>query len=80
MRPTLRPGDLLLGRRADPDRLRAGQIVVLAGPPISVKRLARRAAAGWWVLGDDPAASTDSRAYGPVPAQRVLAVVLCRLG
>lgn len=58
------PGDVVLVRWAD----RPGQL--------SVKRADRPAGTGWWVLGDNPFGSTDSRALGPA---EVVAVVRARL-
>ena len=43
-----------------------------------VKRVVRREAGGWWVEGDNAAASDDSRLFGPVPDALVLARVLAR--
>jgi hypothetical protein len=43
---------------------------------LSVKRAVRPEGEGWWVLGDNPLGSTDSRALGPA---RVVAVVRARL-
>ena len=66
MVPALRDGDALLVRRTD--RVRPGQIVVVrfAGEPgLSVKRAVRPVDGGWWVLGDNPYGSTDSRELGP---------------
>jgi len=78
MSPTLCDGDVLLVRlRARP---RPGAVVVVqwAQRPdqLSVKRAIGRHADGWWVLGDNPAASTDSRHLGPATS---LAVALARL-
>ena len=69
MVPTLRHGDAVLVRRlADPARVRVGDVVVarFAARPgaLFVKRVARRDGAGWWVLGDNPLVTDDSRAYG----------------
>ena len=67
MLPALRPGDWVVVDRAA--RARAGEIV-LAGDPrdgerTMVKRVARRQPGGaLWLLGDNRAASTDSRALG----------------
>jgi nickel-type superoxide dismutase maturation protease len=76
MRPGLEPGDRLLvvplvrwGRRG----LRSGDLVALTDPRqpkrTMLKRVAvvDRAHATVTVLGDNRAASTDSRTFGPVP-------------
>ncbi|TMM42599.1 MAG: S26 family signal peptidase [Actinobacteria bacterium] len=66
MVPVLRDGDAVLVRRTA--RVRPGQVVVVrfAGVPgLSVKRAVRPAGDGWWVLGDNPYGSTDSRELGP---------------
>jgi nickel-type superoxide dismutase maturation protease len=74
MRPTLEPGDrlLVLAWR----RVRAGDLVALADPRDSARTLVKRVGqvddANLTVLGDDPAASTDSRSFGPVPRRTVL--------
>ncbi|MFN2609023.1 MAG: nickel-type superoxide dismutase maturation protease [Acidimicrobiales bacterium] len=69
MRPTLEPGDRLLLWRGG--RPRPGDLVAVADPRrrsrTVVKRLAGVVPAGLTVLGDNPAASTDSRTFGPVP-------------
>jgi nickel-type superoxide dismutase maturation protease len=88
MAPTLLPGDWALAVR--PGRLRAGDVVVVEHPSRPglemVKRI--RAAPGevapdgrrlgadsWWVQGDAPDASTDSRTFGPVSSADVRGVV-----
>ncbi len=66
MVPALRDGDALLVWRTG--RVRAGQVVVVRFPGVpglSVKRAIRREGGGWWVLGDNPYGSTDSRDLGP---------------
>ena len=47
-----------------------------------VKRVARvdRAAGTLEVVGDDPAASTDSREFGPVPLDSVVGRIVYRYG
>ena len=69
MRPTLEPGDrLLLVRRRS---YRPGAVVAVRDPRdgrLLVKRVAAVTADGRLVVaGDDAAASTDSRTFGPVP-------------
>lgn len=63
-------------------RLRAGDVVVVrepgAGGLLAVKRVAAIGSGGVVVLGDNPAASRDSRAYGPVPRSEVVARVWWR--
>ncbi|HEX2297130.1 MAG TPA: S24 family peptidase, partial [Pseudonocardiaceae bacterium] len=78
MSPALADGDVvLLSRRVRPF---PGAVVLVrwAQRPgqLSVKRAVGRHGAGWWVLGDNPAGSTDSRQLGTA---HVLAVVLARL-
>ena len=68
MAPTLAPGDRLLvvgGARA-----RVGDLVAVADPRLPGRTMVKRVAAvgpeGVTVLGDNPAASTDSRSLGPL--------------
>lgn len=80
MLPTVRPGDLLLVRWGAPAR--QGDVVVarfLARPDLLVvKRVVRWAGDGWWLEGDNPLLTDDSRAYGAVPAPDVLGRVVWR--
>jgi nickel-type superoxide dismutase maturation protease len=77
MLPTLRPGDCLLVRRSR--QVRAGSVVVARFPSrpdlLVVKRAIRPDGELWWVEGDNPAVTDDSRRYGPA---EVLAVVRLR--
>src|SRR5881275_2740790 len=81
MRPTLLPGDrvLVVGRR-----LRRGALVALRDPRdptrVLVKRVVAvdRRAGLVDVAGDNPASSTDSRAFGPVPRALVVGQVRWR--
>ncbi len=80
MVPALRHGDRLLARRApSTTRVRAGAVVLAAWPQrpelLAVKRVVRRVPGGYWVEGDNPHGSDDSRSYGPA---QVRAVVLGR--
>lgn len=66
MVPTLRDGDAILVLRTH--KIRAGDVVVVRFPGadgLMVKRAVRQMPGGWWVLGDNPYASTDSRHLGP---------------
>ncbi len=74
MSPTLHDGDVVLARfGASP---RAGDVVLVAWAArpgqLSVKRAVRRVDDGWWVLGDNPFGSTDSRTLGPAQVQAVV--------
>jgi nickel-type superoxide dismutase maturation protease len=88
MAPTLLPGDWALAVR--PGRLRPGDVVVVEHPGHPGLEMVKRIAAApgevapdgrtlggdeWWVEGDAPRASTDSRDFGPVPSAHVLAAV-----
>lgn len=81
MSPALLPGDLLLVRRGG--RLRIGAVVVARRPGrpglLVVKRVHGLVRPGWWWLsGDNPAASDDSRRFGPVSDEQMVATVLWR--
>ena len=69
MSPTLEDGDRLLVWRTT--RARPGDLVVVRNPGAVtlevVKRVTAVSADGLLVEGDNPAASTDSRSWGPVP-------------
>ncbi len=80
MRPTLEPGDRLVIARTR--RIRRGDLVAVDDPRqarrIVVKRVADVSPAGLTVLGDNPAASTDSRVFGPVAPASVRGRVVYR--
>jgi nickel-type superoxide dismutase maturation protease len=88
MSPTLEPGDWALAVAAG--RLRRGDLVVIEHPTRPgfevVKRIlglpSELTAGGrilrsdeFWVEGDNPGASTDSRDFGPVTRDRIRAEV-----
>ena len=69
MEPTLHDGDWIIARRDG--RAGVGDIVVVEHPVrpgmLIVKRVQRTDAEGYWVVGDAPEVSTDSRHFGAVP-------------
>ena len=78
MAPTLRHGDAVLTRRGG-RQVRPGDVVVArfhARPDLLVvKRARHRDGDGWWLEGDNPLVTDDSRTYGPA---RVEARVVLR--
>jgi inner membrane protease subunit 1 len=80
MLPTLRPGDRLLVARLG--HAKQGEIVVVRDPRspsrLICKRVVSADARHIVVRGDNPDASTDSRAFGPVPVEWVVGRVLRR--
>lgn len=71
MAPTLRHGDRVLVRGASGGGGRGtapGEVVVArfrSRPELLVvKRVARREGDGWWLAGDNPYGTDDSRAFG----------------
>jgi nickel-type superoxide dismutase maturation protease len=87
MAPELAPGDRLLVVRVPQRwRIRPGRLVAFpdprpSGPPrLLVKRVMSVGPAGVEVRGDDPAHSTDSRAFGAVPRRSIVGVAIYRYG
>ena len=80
MEPTLRSGEWWLARRTR--RVAVGDVVVVRQPEqedlLTVKRITGRQGAGWWVEGDNSERSRDSRHYGPVDPEAILAVLVIR--
>lgn len=77
MRPTLEPGEWCVATRTV--RIRVGDVVVVRRPDRDiVKRITRGPGdegcgfGEWFVEGDNPAASTDSRHFGPVRRDAVI--------
>ena len=86
MSPTLRPGERLLTLPARLLRPRPGMVVVVEDPwqpgHLVVKRIARideqAPVRQVLVLGDNPEASTDGRAWGPIGHDAVRRAVVAR--
>lgn len=80
MEPAVRNGQWWIVRTRAP--LRPGNVVLLRHPLRPhlnvVKRLSHRSDGGWWVLGDNPAESDDSRAFGAVGEELILGRLLWR--
>ena len=84
MQPPLEPGDRVLVRRLGRKTAPClGSVVVAWHPQRSglrlIKRLSRVDSTGLWLLGDNPAESTDSRQLGAVPANLLIGEVVGRL-
>jgi nickel-type superoxide dismutase maturation protease len=81
MLPTLRAGDRLL-LVAVPGRPRPGQLALVHDPRSPDRELLKRVHAvgsdGIDLRGDNPAASTDSRAFGHVPIHAVRGYIAWR--
>mgnify|MGYP000261602811 CR=1 FL=1 len=81
MEPRLRNGEVfLVALRA---AVKPGDVALLQHPErpelLTVKRVVRREAQGWWVEGDNPQESTDSRQFGAVTPESIRGRVLFRL-
>lgn len=80
MTPTLSDGDTVL---IDPRAAPAADTIVVARHPYRsdvtvVKRVALITDGKLRLVGDNPAASTDSAHYGDVPAARLIGVVVAK--
>ena len=90
MSPTLEPGDLLMA--VTNGIVRAGSLVVVQHPDRPAYEMVKRVEAlprdrvgerllrqdEYWVSGDNPEESTDSRSFGPVTGQAIKGVVRAR--
>ncbi|OEV07343.1 signal peptidase, partial [Streptomyces nanshensis] len=82
MLPVLRPGDRLVVKYGS--RARPGAVMVLRHPLqhdlLIVKRAVERRSGGrWWVVGDNPQVRNDSREFGAVPEELMVARAWVRL-
>jgi nickel-type superoxide dismutase maturation protease len=90
MAPTLKPGDYLVAVRSA--GVRRGLLVVVEHPDRPGYEMVKRVAAvpnervddrvlgpnEYWIRGDNPDGSTDSRTFGPVSAEAILGRVVFR--
>lgn len=80
MEPALHNGEWWVVRPAR--RIRVGQVVAARHPHrpelLMVKRVVRREGDGWWLEGDNPQSSDDSRTFGAVPEQSIVGVLWWR--
>jgi SOS-response transcriptional repressor LexA len=79
MEPALREGDMLLVRYGT--GVHPADVVVVelpGGRPLAVKRAVHHDAGGWWIEGDLPLYSTDSRQLGRLPDSAVLGRAVLR--
>lgn len=75
MLPSLTPGQIVVGRFTS--ELRAGDVVIVSHDGIEkIKRIEKQQGNLLYLLGDNPAASTDSRDFGWVQADYVVAKVV----
>ena len=80
MSPTLEDGHLLLALAPSLVTVKPGRIIAFRRhDQLYIKRALSREEEGWFVVGDQPARSTDSRRFGPVPDEAIEAVAVCRL-
>lgn len=78
MAPTYSPGDVLLGWRWFRPHL--GQVVVVQTPDRKlIKRIKTVQNSGYWVEGDNPARSIDSRSFGTVDRKQIQALIIAKL-
>jgi nickel-type superoxide dismutase maturation protease len=82
MLPTLAPGDYVLIDPSAPAPV--GAVVIARHPYDRSRELVKRVAAidpegRLRLLGDNPEASTDSRSFSDVPADRLIGVVVARM-
>jgi phage repressor protein C with HTH and peptisase S24 domain len=75
MEPTLKPGQLVIGRAARV--FHPGDVVIVSHDGIEkIKRIEKQQGDLLYLLGDNAAASTDSRSFGWVQAQAIVAKVI----
>ena len=80
MSPTLRDGDRLLALSPKLLTVEPGRVIAFRRrADLFIKRALTREGEGWFVVGDNPTRSTDSRRFGAVPNDQIRAVALFKL-
>lgn len=75
MEPVLKEGQLVVGRFTR--ELRPGDVVIVSHDGMEkIKRIERQQGDLLYLLGDNPAASTDSRDFGWVEGKAIVAKVV----
>ncbi len=75
MLPSLRTGQLVVAKRTY--RVKPGDVVIVRHAGLEkIKRIKERQEDRLYLLGDNPAASTDSRTFGWIPVECVIAKVV----
>jgi nickel-type superoxide dismutase maturation protease len=77
MLPALKPGDRVIAIPYRGEQLQSGAVVVMTHPnqvKLMIKRLSAPCNGGWWVMGDNPSSSSDSRQFGPIAATAIRAI------
>jgi len=75
MAPALHAGQLVIGRQTR--ELRPGDVVIVSHDGLEkIKRIEKQQGDLIYLLGDNPAASTDSRDFGWVQARSIIAKVV----
>ncbi len=77
MVPTLYPGDIVLIEKLSP--VKAGDLLVFVEPGSSkrlLKRVQEITPGGYFMIGDNPAQSRDSRDFGPILQSTVVGRVI----
>jgi phage repressor protein C with HTH and peptisase S24 domain len=75
MAPTLRAGQVIVGQQTR--KLRPGDVVIVLHNGLEkVKRIAKQQSDFVYLLGDNAAISTDSRDFGWVPTETIIAKVV----
>jgi phage repressor protein C with HTH and peptisase S24 domain len=75
MQPSLKPGQIVVGRAVRD--FQPGDVVIVSHNGLEkIKRIERQQGNLLYLLGDNAAASTDSRSFGWVQAQAIVAKVI----